>query len=169
MLFLCDHPGSRWVNIFTTTVLNELENEILFVTNKSFFFFFVLLLFLLGFWNCKQSINPQLVLLISWGIEDRSKVWIAFSTCTSLVWLIPTFITVSSSVEIRMQRAVDRLAGCLKPGGMILLRDYGRYDMAQLRFKKGETAWCYLVVFSVGLGVIVVLFLILFDWPNTPS
>jgi SAM-dependent methyltransferase len=38
----------------------------------------------------------------------------------------------------RLQCAVENVFRFLKPGGRVFFRDYGRYDMAQLRFKPGK-------------------------------
>lgn len=39
----------------------------------------------------------------------------------------------------RMQGVLNRLSKLLKPGGMLLFRDYGRHDETQLRFKRGNS------------------------------
>jgi SAM-dependent methyltransferase len=50
-----------------------------------------------------------------------------------------TLIFVLSALHpTKMQAAVNWLCSFLRPGGLLLFRDYGRYDMAQLRFKKGR-------------------------------
>jgi len=35
----------------------------------------------------------------------------------------------------KMLYAVQRAASCLKPGGILIFRDYAKYDLSQFRFK----------------------------------
>jgi len=50
-----------------------------------------------------------------------------------------TMLFVLSAIDpSHFPRVIRRLSRLLRPGGRILFRDYGRFDMAQLRFKTGS-------------------------------
>ncbi|XP_054643583.1 mRNA N(3)-methylcytidine methyltransferase METTL8 isoform X2 [Dunckerocampus dactyliophorus] len=59
----------------------------------------------------------------------------------SLDVILAVFVLSSIHPE-RMQGVVNRLSSYLKYGGILLFRDYGRYDFSQLRFKKGLIICC---------------------------
>lgn len=60
------------------------------------------------------------------GIEEES---------VDIVVLVFVFSALSPE---QWFNAMKNLFKCLKPGGIILFRDYGRYDLAQVRFKKSR-------------------------------
>nr|XP_040047960.1 tRNA N(3)-methylcytidine methyltransferase METTL2 [Gasterosteus aculeatus aculeatus] len=71
-------------------------------------------------------------------VHDLSDVEADYPVPEGTLDVIVLIFVLSALHPDKMQASISRLARLLKPGGVMLLRDYGRYDMAQLRFKKGR-------------------------------
>ncbi|XP_074553584.1 tRNA N(3)-cytidine methyltransferase METTL2 [Halichoeres trimaculatus] len=71
-------------------------------------------------------------------VHDLSDVEANYPVPDGALDVIVLIFVLSALHPSKMEASISRLARLLKPGGVMLLRDYGRYDMAQLRFKKGR-------------------------------
>ncbi|KAK9450469.1 S-adenosyl-L-methionine-dependent methyltransferase [Limtongia smithiae] len=84
-----------------------------------------------------EEFDPKYTVADVWDLADESGALPVGLTEHSVDFIILIFVF-SALAPGQWETAVQNMDRLLKPGGEILFRDYGRYDMAQLRFRSGR-------------------------------
>lgn len=82
-----------------------------------------------------EAYNSNNIQADVWDITSESLPPGLDNQSVNIAILIFTFSALSPS---QWKQAVNNVYRILKPGGVVLFRDYGRGDLAQVRFKKGR-------------------------------
>ncbi|SGY40606.1 BQ5605_C003g02399 [Microbotryum silenes-dioicae] len=86
--------------------------------------------------QANPSFNPQHLTSAVWDLA--SPLGLPLTLTAGSVDIAILIFCFSALQPLEWAQAFSNLFTMLKPGGLILFRDYGRNDMAQLRFKKGR-------------------------------
>lgn len=84
-----------------------------------------------------SAFNPKYAHVSVWDLTNKEATLPDGLQSHSVDIAVMIFVFSALSPD-EWTRAIDNLHKVLKPGGIILFRDYGRYDLAQLRFKKNR-------------------------------
>ncbi|KAI7906696.1 S-adenosyl-L-methionine-dependent methyltransferase [Cokeromyces recurvatus] len=82
-----------------------------------------------------KNYNPKRSLAFVWDLSSPNIPEEIEAESLDIVVLI---FVMSALAPEQWEQAVKNIYRMLKPGGLVLFRDYGRYDLAQLRFKKNR-------------------------------
>ncbi|CAL2033746.1 unnamed protein product [Caenorhabditis brenneri] len=81
----------------------------------------------------QETYDPSKMNAFVWDITQNAPE--EAPTPESLDYIVCIYV-LSAIHPDNIRKALNNLIGLLKPGGTLLLKDYGRYDLTQLRFKK---------------------------------
>jgi tRNAThr (cytosine32-N3)-methyltransferase len=82
-----------------------------------------------------ESYNPELIQADVWDVAGDSLPPGLGEGSVDVALMVFIFSALSPS---QWKKAVENVYKVLKPGGEVCFRDYGRGDLAQVRFKKGR-------------------------------
>ncbi|KAF7790205.1 hypothetical protein EIP86_001157 [Pleurotus ostreatoroseus] len=72
------------------------------------------------------------------SVWDLSSLTLPANLAESSIDIVVLIFVLSALHPREWHQAVSNIHRILKPGGLVVLRDYGRYDLTQLRFKGGR-------------------------------